>query len=390
MAGAVRQGGTADGRGKRRPVCWDHYPEALQLFVRGATFPTASRVSAVVGTWLTGVNHGGAIVSGSIPWVKVILNYLTPFVVTSVGFLAARRRTTLEQLWGELHADVIGAASDANLSGGGVDESIDNVKHGHRRSWEAGDYGTFAERVVEMADRLVEIVGVGPGMEVLDVATGTGNVAIRAAARGASVIGLDLTPKLLEEAERRATDAHVQVEWVEGDAEDLPFEDGRFDRVLSTFGVMLAPRHEVAAAELVRVCRRGGVIGLCNPTPGGWAGRFIALLAANLPPQPSVTPPPPLWGTESHVERLLGGAGIKLEFERQTMVLPFSSVEEGVVFFETNFGPLELAKRRLTPEGRWEPLRASVAELMASFNEVSEGLRLPIEYLLAVGHKPLR
>ena len=269
-----------------------------------------------------------------------------------------------------------------------MDEAIEKVKEGHRRSWEAGDYGTFAERVVDMADRLVEMVKVGPGMEVLDVATGTGNVAIRSAARSASVIGLDLTPKLLEEAERRAADAGVQVEWVEGDAEDLPFEDGRFDRVLSTFGVMLAPRHEVAAAELVRVCRPDGVIGLCNPTPEGWAGRFIALLAASLPLQPSTTDPPPLWGTEPHLERLLGQAGIKLEYERQTMVLPFPSVEEGVVFFETNFGPLELAKRRLAPDGRWEPLRTSVAELMASFNEASEGLRLPIEYLVAIGHKP--
>ena len=270
-----------------------------------------------------------------------------------------------------------------------MDETSEKIKQGQRRSWEAGDYGTFAERVAEMADRLVEMVGVGPGMAVLDVATGTGNVAIRAATRGASVIGLDITPKLLEEAERRAAEVDVQVEWVEGDAEELPFEDGRFDRVLSTFGVMLAPRHEVAAAELVRVCRPGGVIGLCNPTPEGWAGRFIALLAASLPPHPSITAPPPLWGTEPHVERLLGQAGIKLEFERQTMVLPFSSVEEGVVFFETNFGPLQLAKHRLVPAGRWEPLRASVAELMASFNEVSDGLRLPIEYLVAVGHKPV-
>jgi SAM-dependent methyltransferase len=369
-----------DGRAKRRPVCWDHYPEAFQLFLRGATFPTAVRIAAVVGTWLTAVNQGGVIASGSIPWVKVTLNYLTPFTVASVGFLAARRGTTLERMWRELHPE--------EFSGGAMDGTIEDLKRRHRRSWEAGDYGTFAERVVAMADRLVEMVGIGPGMEVLDVATGTGNVAIRAAARGAGVIGLDLTPKLLEEAERRAADAGVEVEWVEGDAEELPFEDGRFDGVLSTFGVMLAPRHEVAAAELVRVCRPGGVIGLCNPTPEGWAGQFIALLAASLPPQPSITAPPPLWGTEAHVERLLGPAGIKLEFERQTMVLPFSSVDEGVRFFETNFGPLELAKRRLAPEGRWERLRASVAELMDSFNEGSEDLRLPIEYLVAVGHKP--
>jgi SAM-dependent methyltransferase len=269
-----------------------------------------------------------------------------------------------------------------------VDEALERLKQGHRQTWEAGDYGTFAERVVDMADRLVGRVAVSPGMEVLDVATGTGNVAIRAAARGASVIGLDLTPKLLETARQRAGEAGVEVEWVEGDAEDLPFEDNRFDRVLSTFGVMLAPRHEVAAAELVRVCRPGGVIGLCNPTPEGWAGRFIGLLAGSLPSQPSSASPPPLWGTEEHVERLLGPAGVKLEFERHAMVLPFASIEEGVGFFETNFGPLEMAKRRLAQQAQWEPLRAAVAELMGSFNDCRDGLRLTIEYLVVVGHKP--
>jgi len=99
-------------RGKRRPVCWDHYPEALRLFVRGATFPTAARVAAIVGTWLTGVNQGSVIASGTIPWAKVMLNYLTPFTVTSVGFLAARRRTTLERLWLELHPERVPDGAD--------------------------------------------------------------------------------------------------------------------------------------------------------------------------------------------------------------------------------------------------------------------------------------
>jgi ubiquinone/menaquinone biosynthesis C-methylase UbiE len=268
-----------------------------------------------------------------------------------------------------------------------VDEALDKLKQGHRQTWEAGDYGTFAERVVDMADRLVEQVGVAPGMTVLDVATGSGNVAIRAALQGADVVGLDLTPTLLEEAQARAAAAGIKVEWVEGDAEDLPFEDSRFDRVLSTFGVMLAPRHDVAAGELVRVCRPGGIIGLCNPTPHGWAGRFIGLLGSHLPPPPSFALPPYLWGTEAHVEQLLGGAGMKLEFEYQTMVLEFSTLEEGVGFFETNFGPLEVARRRLGREGRWDALRVEVAALMGSFNEAGDRLRLPIEYLMVTGHK---
>lgn len=270
-----------------------------------------------------------------------------------------------------------------------MDAAAEQLKAAHRRTWEAGNYGTFAERVVDMANRLVERVGAEPGMAVLDVGCGSGNAAIAAARRGAAVVGLDITPKLLEEASVRARNAGVEVEWIEGDAEDLPFESGRFDRVLSTFGVMLAPRHEVAAAELARVCRPGGVIGLCNPTPEGWAGRFIGRLASHLPPPPMPAAPPPLWGTEEHVERLLSEAGVKLEFDRQTMVLDFDSVEDGVAFFEANFGPLAMARDRLAPEGRWDPLRAEVAALMASFNLAGDDrLRLPIEYLEVVGRLP--
>ena len=221
---------------------------------------------------------------------------------------------------------------------------------------------------------------------MLDVACGSGNAAIAAARRGGAVVGLDITPKLLEEAAVRAKEARVEVEWIEGDAEDLPFEDGRFERVLSTFGVMLAPRHEVAAAELARVCRPGGLIGLCNPTPQGWAGRFIALLGSHLPPPPGPATPPPLWGTTEHVTKLF--AGVEFEFEIQSMVLEFTSVDDGVAFFETNFGPLAMARDRLTPERRWEPLRSEVADLMASFNLAADRLRLPIEYLEAIGRLP--
>lgn len=264
-------------------------------------------------------------------------------------------------------------------------DDVDRLKQAHRYTWEAGDYGAFAERVTEMSSRLVERVGVTTGSAVLDVACGLGNTALAAARRGADVVGLDLTAKLIEEARTRAAAAGLDVRWIEGDAESLPFEDGRFDFVLSTFGVMLAPRHEVAAAELVRVCRPGGIIGTCNPTPDGWAGRFIALMASYLPPQPSAASAPWLWGTEAHLERLLGSAGVDLTFERQTVVLEFASVEDGVRFFETNFGPLDMTRRKLTLRGRWDALRSEVAALMASFNQAEDRLRLPLDYLMAVG-----
>src|SRR5215218_580332 len=140
------------------------------------------------------------------------------------------------------------------------------LKRAHRKTWASGDYGSVAERLVDAVPprHLLERVSIEPGMEVLDIATGTGNVAIRAALLGARVTGLDLTPELFGRARERAEEAGVEIDWVEGDAEDLPFEDGRFDRVLSTFGIQFAPRHEVAAREAVRVTRAGGVIGLVN------------------------------------------------------------------------------------------------------------------------------
>jgi SAM-dependent methyltransferase len=147
--------------------------------------------------------------------------------------------------------------------------AVADLKRAHRATWAAGDYAAVAEHIDDAPPRdLLARVDVQPGQDVLDVATGTGNVAIRAAAAGAQVVGLDLTPELFDTARRRAAQLDVTVDWVEGDAEDLPFEDDRFDRVLSTFGVQFAPRHEIVARELVRVCRPGGRIGLVNWTPG--------------------------------------------------------------------------------------------------------------------------
>src|SRR5918995_5270958 len=148
--------------------------------------------------------------------------------------------------------------------------AVADLKLAHRATWAAGDYASVAEVIDEVPPRhLLDRIPLEPGQEVLDVATGTGNVALQAAAAGTQVVGLDITPELLVIARRRADQHRVAVEWLEGDAEDLPFEDGRFDHVLSTFGVQFAPRHRIAAQELARVCRPGGFIGLVNWTPSG-------------------------------------------------------------------------------------------------------------------------
>ena len=151
---------------------------------------------------------------------------------------------------------------------------------------------------------------------MLDVATGTGNAAIAAAAAGGLVTGLDLTPELFDAARRRAQAGGWEIEWIAGDAESLPFEDGSFDRVVSVFGAMFAPDHRQTARELVRVCRPGGTIGVCAWTPEGSFGRMIRLIMSRTPPPPDFKPPA-LWGNEGYVGGLFDGLGVELAFERR-------------------------------------------------------------------------
>src|SRR5687767_4007226 len=158
------------------------------------------------------------------------------------------------------------------------DEAVSALKEKHHQTWAAGDYSLIAELVEEAGTACAEAAEIQKGQDVLDVATGTGNAALVAAAKGAKVTGLDLTPELFDRARERAKEAGVEVEWVEGDAEDLPFEDASFDRVLSAIGVQFAPRHQVAAEELVRVCKPGGLIVLVNWTSDGKIGELFKLM----------------------------------------------------------------------------------------------------------------
>jgi SAM-dependent methyltransferase len=264
---------------------------------------------------------------------------------------------------------------------------LDTLKASHRATWAAGDYAAAAELIDEVPPpHLLSRVGPEPGHSVLDVAAGTGNVALRAAALGAEVVGLDLTPELFETARARAVALGVEVEWVAGDAEALPFDDDTFDRVVSVFGVQFAPRHAVAAAELARVCRPGGVIGLCNWTPEGKVGEMFGIMSRYSPPAPAFASPPPLWGDEEHVRGLFADVDVELAFERGTTPFLFDSAEHYVSFFETNYGPMVKARERLTPEGRWEECRAEVVEMMERRNRATDGtLEVPGEYLLVIG-----
>ena len=267
--------------------------------------------------------------------------------------------------------------------------AIADLKLVHRATWAAGDYAAVAEQIDDAPPRdLLARIELEPGQDVLDVATGTGNIAIRAAAAGAQVVGLDLTPELFDTARRRAADADVTVDWVEGDAEDLPFDDERFDHVLSAFGVQFAPRHEIVAAELARVCRPGGRIGLVNWTPEGLIGELFKIMGRYLPAPPDYASPPPLWGNEEHVRGLLAGSGVELGFTRGFNPWRFDSAEHWVVFMETHYGPTLKARERLTGEGRWDDCRGEIVAMAERRNEAVDGsLLMRAEYLVTAGRK---
>lgn len=263
---------------------------------------------------------------------------------------------------------------------------IADFKARQRKMWASGDFPDMARRLGGAAEDLVEAVGIEPGHRLLDVATGTGNAAIPAAQAGAQVIGLDITPELFEDARRRAEEAGVEVEWIEGDAEALPFEDDSFDRVTSAFGAMFAPRHEIAAAELARVCRPGGAFAVSAWTPQGLNGQMLATVGKHLPPPPGLAAPV-LWGLEDHVRSLF--PGVDLELVHRTVAVEAESTDAWVDYTECVLGPIVMAKAALEPEGRWEALRADLLELYERHNQASDGsLRAEAEYLRTVGRMP--
>jgi ubiquinone/menaquinone biosynthesis C-methylase UbiE len=244
--------------------------------------------------------------------------------------------------------------------------------------WGAGNYAAVADKIGETGGACVERAGVGPGMDVLDVACGTGNATIPAARVGARVTGLDFSPALLAIARERAADAMVEVEWIEGDAQELPFADGSFDRVVSTFGHMFAPDHVRMAAEMKRVVRPDGRIGICCWTPTGAIGRMFRTIAELVPPPPG-SASPLLWGTQEHVRELLCEA----EFERHEAEWRDASVESYADFMLESFGPL-LNAQEVLGERKGE-LRAAYIGFLNEVNSESDGsLRFRGEYLISV------
>ena len=245
--------------------------------------------------------------------------------------------------------------------------------------WGSGNYAAVAEKISDAGELVIERSGLEPGMDVLDVACGTGNATIPAARAGARVTGLDFSPELLEIARERGSDAMVEVEWVEGDAQDLSFEDASFDRVISTFGHMFAPDHRRTADEMRRVCRPGGTIATACWTPEGSIGRMFRMTAELVPPPPGGARP------RSCGERRSTSASCSARetFERHEIEWQDESVESYARFMLESFGPLLNAREALAE--REGELDDSFRAFLARENLNDDGtLRFRGEYLLAV------
>jgi ubiquinone/menaquinone biosynthesis C-methylase UbiE len=266
------------------------------------------------------------------------------------------------------------------------------IKTRARRMWATGDFPKVSRSTVAPVGReLVAAAGVRTGDKVLDVGAGAGNTAIPAALAGGDVVASDLTPELLVAGRSAAIAAGVALEWVEADAEALPFAAGAFDVVLSSFGVMFAPRHQVAADELVRVTRPGGAIALATWTPEGWSGDFFNVMSSFRPPPPDDEESSMLWGVEGHVRALFGDEVEDLRFERRMLVIDhFRTPEDLVAFYQQNFGPTIAAYEAIGADTeRRDALDAALLDLATRTNLAGAGepARWEFEWALIVAHK---
>jgi SAM-dependent methyltransferase len=264
---------------------------------------------------------------------------------------------------------------------------FDQLKRGMRATWMAGDFGQLARYSASHAVEFVERLGIQPGMKVLDVACGTGNLAIPAARTGAKVTGLDIAPNLLEQARQRAAEEKVDATFDEGDAEQLPYADASFDLVMSMLGAVFAPRPERVAAELVRVCRPGGKIAMANWPSAGFAAKLFGVGARFVAP-PEGIPSPLAWGDEAVVKQRLanGTSEVTTTMRPFDMTFPLSP-RQVVEFFRRYFGPVQVTFSRLEPPQQAE-YAAAMESLWAAHNVATDGTTLVhAEYLEVIAKR---
>lgn len=267
------------------------------------------------------------------------------------------------------------------MEGVGMTPELGALKTRLRATWMAGDFGQIAKGSAPEAEEFIKRLDLQPGMKVLDVACGTGNLALPAARRGAAVTGLDIAPNLLKQASENAEREGLQIQFDEGDAEALPYEDGSFDAVVTMFGAMFAPRPEVVATELKRVCRSGGFIAMGNWTPTGVTGQMFKAVSSHVPP-PAGMLPPILWGVDATVRERLSEGISKLDTKPRviTLAYPFPPAEV-VEHFRNYFGPTQKAFASLDENGQ-AALRRDLEQLWTVNNRATDGTtRIESEYL---------
>jgi ubiquinone/menaquinone biosynthesis C-methylase UbiE len=265
-----------------------------------------------------------------------------------------------------------------------VSSEFEALKARLKATWMAGEFGQFAKYNELGAEQFIARRDIRPGIRVLDLACGTGNLAISAAKADAFVTGVDIAPNWLEQARMRAKRESLNIQFDEGDAEQLPYPNSSFDLIVSMFGVMFAPRPESAVAEMLRVCRPGGQIAMANWTPGGFTGQLMKIMSAHIPP-PSSLPSPLLWGDEAIVsERLREGiTNLQTVRVKVSFRYPFS-VPETVEFFRATYGPTQRTFAALS-EDKQEALRRDLENLLSQHNRAADGAtEFESEYLEVV------
>ncbi|MGH9906530.1 MAG: class I SAM-dependent methyltransferase [Pyrinomonadaceae bacterium] len=264
---------------------------------------------------------------------------------------------------------------------------IESLKTRLKSMWMAGDFGQVAKHIEANAEEFIARFALKQGDRVLDVACGTGNLSIPAARAGATVTGADIATNLLEQARARAASEGLTIKFDEGDAESLPYPDGAFDVVVSMFGAMFAPRPDLVAAELVRVCRPGGRIAMANWTPEGFIDQMFKATGKHVPPPPSM-PSPIKWGDEETVRERLKDWIAELQLTRRTCTFkyPFTPAEV-VEFFRTYYGPTQRAFEALDADGQ-TALRSDLERLWSEHNQATDNTtNVEGEYLEVVATK---
>ncbi|HXC80108.1 MAG TPA: class I SAM-dependent methyltransferase [Candidatus Acidoferrum sp.] len=253
-----------------------------------------------------------------------------------------------------------------------MSSSYDKLKEGMRWMWSLGDYPQLAKGLEPHAEALAEACQLRTGDTVLDVAAGNGNFALAAARRGAVVTASDLTPRMVDLGRARSAAAGTPIEWTEGDAEELPFSDARFEVVGSVFGAMFAPRPDLVASELFRVVKPGGLVAMANYSPGGFLGK-VSEMMSSFSARPALDLPSPfVWGDEGEVRKRFAGLATSIEVIHRRLAFESSSVDRFLKFWEETNGPHNALKAMLPPDGYQKVVRAWVA-LVNQLNETTDG-----------------